>query len=123
MTVQELYASIGGNYDSAKRILQMDKLISKFILKFLNDASFDKLATAWEAKDGAGIFDGAHALKGVCANLGLDALSASSSEICEEFRPGAARKLSDEALSARMDKLKADYARTIEGIRAFEAEQ
>ena len=63
MTVQELYDNIGGSYDSAKRILQMDKLIGKFILKFLDDKSCEKLLTAWDAKDAAAMFEGAHALK------------------------------------------------------------
>ena len=56
MTVQELYDSIGASYDSAKRILQMDKLIGKFVLKFLDDKSCEKLMAGWEAKDAAAVF-------------------------------------------------------------------
>ena len=37
MTLQELYASVGGNYESALRILQMDKLITKFIARLPQD--------------------------------------------------------------------------------------
>ena len=123
MTVQELYDNIGGSYDSAKRILQMDKLIGKFILKFLDDKSCEKLIAAWDAKDAAGVFDGAHALKGVGANLGLTGLSAQASELAEEFRPGNARKLSDDEVTERIAALKAAYDKTIAGIQAFAAEQ
>ena len=80
MTVRELYESIGGSYDSARRILQLDRLICKFILMFLDDKSFEELSSSWAARDAAGVFNGAHAMKGVCANLGLDALSASASK-------------------------------------------
>lgn len=123
MTVQELYDSIGGSYDSAKRILQMDKLIGKFILKFLDDKSCEKLLAAWDARDAAAMFEGAHALKGVGANLGLNDLSAQASELAEEFRPGNARKLSDDEVTARVGELKAAYDKTIAGIQAFAAEQ
>ena len=123
MTVQELYERIGGSYDSAKRILPMDKLIGKFVLKFLDDKSYEKLTTAWAEKDTAGVFDGAHAIKGVCANLGLNTLSEQASAIAEEFRPGNARTMDDAEVGRRMDELKATYERTIEGIRAFAAEQ
>ena len=123
MTVQELYENIGGSYDSAKRILQMDKLIGKFILKFLDDKSCEKLTSAWEARDAAGVFEGAHALKGVGANLGLNSLSEQASAIAEEFRPGNERKLDDDAVTERVATLKADYDKTIAGIQAFAAEQ
>jgi HPt (histidine-containing phosphotransfer) domain-containing protein len=62
-------------------------------------------------------------MKGVCANLGLDSLSAAASEICEQFRPGAARTLSDAELDEKVASLKALHERTVAGITAFKAEQ
>ena len=123
MTVQELYQSIGGNYDAAKSILMMDKLIGKFVIKFLDDKSYEKLSAAVAARDAAGAFEGAHAMKGVCANLGLRELSDLASELAEEFRPGNARKLSDAEVDARLSAVTALYNKSIEGIRAFAAEQ
>lgn len=123
MTVQELYGKIGGNYESAKRVMQLDKLIVKFIVKYLDDASCAQLCAAWDKRDGAGVFEGAHAMKGVCGSLGLDALGAQASAICEEFRPGGARTMDDGELARRVDALRADYERVIEGVRAFAAEQ
>lgn len=119
MTVQELYERVGGDYEAAKRVLPMDKLIEKFVLKFLDDNSFDKLLAGWESKDPAAIFDGAHATKGVCANLGLTALSEKASELAEQYRPGNARTMADDEVARRIDELRALHARTIEGIRAF----
>ena len=69
------------------------------------------------------MFDGAHAIKGVCANLGLSTLSEQASAIAEEFRPGNARTMDDAEVDRRMEELKATYDRTIEGISAFAAEQ
>ena len=123
MTVQELYDSIGGNYDSAKKILQMDKLIGKFILKLLDDKSCDKLVAAAGAGDAAGIFEGAHAMKGVCANLGLNSLSEAASVIAEGFRPGSGQGMDQGELDQRLADLKAQYDSTIAGIRKFADEQ
>ena len=122
MTVQELYESIGGNYESAKRILMNDKLIGRFVVKLLDDSSFERLAEASETMDAAGIFEGAHAMKGVCANLGLNELSRGASELAEEFRPGNERKLSDDEVRERVEALRALYERTQDGIRSFSRE-
>ena len=123
MTVQELYTNIGGSYDSAKRILQMDKLIGKFILKFLNDKSCERLLEAGAARDAAGIFEGAHALKGVCANLGLDSLSAAASDVAEAYRPGTGAGMDDAALDAALAAIRDRYDTTIEGIQKYAAAQ
>ena len=119
MTIQELYQNIGGSYDSAKKILQMDRLIGKFILKFLDDKSCDRLMAGWENRDNAAIFEGAHALKGVCANLGLDSLSQKASDIAEEYRGGKAPSLSEAEWESRMSAIRQQHEETITGIRAY----
>lgn len=123
MTVQELYESIGGSYNSAKQILQMDKLIGKFVLKFLDDSSCQNLLSAAAAGDEKGMFEGAHAMKGVCANLGLNDLSSAASAIAEEFRPGSTRTMDQAQLDQSLAALKEKYDQTIDGIRKFAAEQ
>jgi len=123
MTVQELYESIGGSYDSAKKILQMDMLIGKFILKLLDDTSCQRLLDAAQAGDPVGMFEGAHAMKGVCANLGLNDLSAAASVIAEEFRPGKERTMDQAALYQCLAELKDKYEETVAGIRKYAAEQ
>ena len=123
MTVQELYEQIGGSYEDAKRTLPMDKLIAKFVVKFLDDKSAETLFSAWEARDMTAFFEGAHAMKGVCGNLGLTSLSASASALAEEFRPGRERAMDDAEVQRRVDALRADYDRAVEGIRVFAAQQ
>ena len=123
MTVQELYEQIGGSYDDAKRILPMDKLIAKFVVKFLDDKSAERLFSAWDARDAAAFFEGAHAMKGVCANIGLTELSAAASVLADEFRPGKERSMDDAEVQRRIDELRAGYDRATQGIRAFAAEQ
>jgi len=123
MTVQELYDSIGGDYEAAKRVLTMDKLIGKFIIRLLSDKSCEKLLLAASGKDNAALFEAAHSLKGVCANLGLLNISGMASEIAEEFRPGNSRKLSDDAVSEKIAALKEAYSHAISKINEFSGTQ
>lgn len=123
MTVQELYQSIGGDYDSAVKIMRMDKLIDRHIRKFVKSDLPDKLAAASEELDPTAMFEASHALKGVSANLGLNSLSAVASDLAEEFRPGNARKMSDDEVRAKAAEAVEICRKTVDGIRAYEEAQ
>ena len=81
MTIQELYDQIGGNYDHAVQIMRMDKMISKYLLKLTNSGVCEACREAVESFDSTKLFESAHAMKGVCGNLGLDDLAAAVGEI------------------------------------------
>lgn len=122
MTIQELYAKIGGNYDQAVRVMKKDKLIDKYIRKLTNSDVGDMLAQAGASMDGVKLFESAHAMKGVCSNLGLDALAKAADEITEEFRPGNPRKLSDDAVKEKVEAILARYRETTQAIQEYEAQ-
>ena len=119
MTLQELYLEIGGDYDQAVRVLRMDKLIDKHIRKLTQNGVVDNLINAGTRMDSTELFEAAHAMKGVCANLGLIGLSEMTSEIAEEYRPGNPRKLTDEEVSERIGKIEELYKKTSEGIQKY----
>ena len=121
MTIQQLYDRIGGNYEHAVRIMKKDKLIDKYVRKLKDSNVGDALAQAGEAMDAVKLFESAHAMKGVCANLGLDALASAADEITEEFRPGNPRTLSDEAVREKVAGILQRYRDTVEGIAEYEA--
>ena len=121
MTIQELYARIGGNYEQAQRVMKMDKLIDRYVRKLPNSGAYEALMAAGESMDGTKLFESAHALKGVCANLGLDEIAATASEITEDFRPGATRKLSDDEIKARIAKVDELSQRALKGIQEYAA--
>ena len=120
MTLKELYADIGGDYEQALRVLRMDKLLDKHIRKLINNTFIDQLSDAGKAMDPARLFDAAHAAKGVFGNLGLTALANAASDIAEEFRPGSPRRMSDDEVSDRLQTIADLYQRTAEGIRRYE---
>ena len=120
MTLQELYYEIGGDYEQAMRVLRMEKLVDKHIRKMRTNLVVEKLIDAGDRIEPSKIFETAHAMKGVCANLGLVGLSGMASELAEEFRPGNRRRLSDEEVKTRIAKIDEAYKRTSDRIRRYE---
>lgn len=119
MTVQELYESIGGNYGQALSVLRMDKLIDRYVRKYDPSAQLEKLREAEATLNPGDIFEAAHAMKGVCGNLGFDPIAEQAALLTEEFRPGSARRLTDEQVRAILKKLEKLNRQTVDAIRAY----
>ena len=122
MTLKELYERIGGDYDAAVRVLRIEKLIDKHIRRLPSNDIFPNLYDAWARKDATAMFESAHAMKGVCANLGMLNLYAVASELSEEFRPGKTRQMTDEEVSRKVELVRNMHRKAEEGIRAYEDE-
>ena len=110
MTLQECYAAMGGDYEGVMGRLRSERMVQKFVLKFLADSSYELLLS--EA------FRAAHTIKGVCQNLGFDRLYKSSSELSEALRDGKA--LENTGL---LEQVKEDYQATTGAIRALQESQ
>ena len=117
MSLRTCYEELGGSLDSVLGRLPSERMVQKFVLKFLNEGSFDEMAAAIQAKDGETAFRPAHTMKGVCLNLSFDRLHASSDQLCEAVRHG----WSDEAVPL-FEAVEADYRQTVQAIRKFQAE-
>ena len=120
MTLNELYGIIDGDYEQALKVLRIDKLIDKHIRRFPTSGVADALVSAAVDMDHVRLFETAHALKGVCANLGLIKMYELASAIAEEYRPGNARRLSDEQVKETIGKIGELYKKTTEGVRLYE---
>lgn len=86
MTLKECYAAMEGNYEDALLRLRSEKIVQKFVLKFLSDGSYALLCRAFETKDQEEAFRAAHTLKGICQNLSFTKLYRSSSLLTESLR-------------------------------------
>ena len=115
MTLQECYAAMGGNYEDAIGRLRSERLVQKFVLKFLDDGSYHLLCRSLEEKNYPEAFRAAHTIKGVCQNLGFDRLYQSSSQLSEALRNG----FTPEA-PALAEQVGTDYQQTTEVIRTFQ---
>ncbi|MCR4645947.1 MAG: Hpt domain-containing protein [Oscillospiraceae bacterium] len=97
----------------------MDKLIDKHIRKLPQNGVADNLIAAGGNMDPTELFETAHAMKGVCANLGLTVLAGMASEIAEEYRPGNPRRHSDAEVAEKIAEIETLYRKTADSIRRY----
>ncbi|MCH5209882.1 MAG: Hpt domain-containing protein [Oscillospiraceae bacterium] len=115
MNLKEYYERIEGDYSGVVSRLMNEKLVMKFVIKFLDDTSFDLLCKSLEEGNNEEAFRAAHTLKGIAQNLSFDKFYKSVYEITEELRNGGS------ANEATFERVKADYLylfETTEQLRA-----
>lgn len=114
MTLKECYAVLGGDYENVLGRLPSERMVQKFVLKFLNDGSYDLLLRSMEEENYQEAFRAAHTIKGVCQNLSMTRLADSSSALCESLRGGTP------PAPGLAEQVRADYQETVSAIRAFQ---
>ena len=117
MTLKETYTALEGDYEDILRRFGSERTIQKFVLKFLDDKSFDNLCIALEENASAEAFRAAHTIKGMCQNLSFTKLAQSSSMLTEALRSGDL-----DGARALFGRVCEDYGRTVDAIRTFQAE-
>lgn len=115
MNLKECYEALGGDYEDVLGRLRTEKLVQKFVLKFLNDKSYELLRKSLETGDYEEAFRASHTIKGVCQNLSFTRLYESSHQLTEALRAG----WSEEA-AGLAERVKADYGRTAAAISEFQ---
>ncbi len=117
MTLKECYTALEGDYEEVIARLRSEKMVQKFVLKFLNDKSHELLVTSMETKNYEEAFRAAHTIKGVCQNLSFTRLYESSHILTENLRAGYGDET--DGLVQRVEK---DYQQTIAAIKELQAE-
>lgn len=114
MTLKECYAALEGDYENVISRLRLESMVQKFVLKFLDDPSYQLLCDSMGSKNREEAFRAAHTIKGVCQNLSLTKLGNSSDALCEALR----NEWKPEADGLFL-QVKNDYKQTIDAIEAF----
>ena len=117
MTMRELYGQIGGDYQDVVRRFGSEMITKRFVIKFLQDNSFEMLGNALHHCDIKGAFQATHTLKGVCLNLGFSSLYEVSAQLTEDLRGRVIE--GSEASQAAVDR---EYQRTENAIRRWQNE-
>lgn len=117
MTLKECYIALGGDFADVVGRLRSEQAVQKFMLKFLDDGTFDVLCGALEADNLEEAFRAAHTLKGLCLTLGFTKLAGSGSRLTEALRGGdlAAGK-------ALFPTVEEDYRQTVDAILKFKSD-
>lgn len=118
MTLQDCYITLGGNFEDVSGRLRSEKMIRKFVLKFLDDPSYALLCSSLDTQNYEEAFRAAHTLKGVCQNLSFTTLYTSSSQLCEALRNGYTPEV-----PALADQVAQDYQRAIRTIQSYQQEE
>lgn len=114
MTLQECYAALEGDYQGVLGRLTSERMVQKFVLKFLNDGSFDLLVRSMEEENYQEAFRAAHTIKGVCQNLSFTRLYEVSNRLNEALRNGPTPEA-----PGLVEAVKTEYEQTVAAIRAF----
>ena len=119
MELRPIYENLKGDYDSVKTRLVDDERITKFLIKFSNFNYDELIRKALETEDYEGAFRESHNLKGICANLSLDALEESANRLAESLRGG--KPAGD--ISSLLETLQRDYDMTLQALQILKKEQ
>lgn len=114
MTVEECYIKMGGDYADVTSRLRTDERIKRFLLKVVDDASFNNLCENLASHNIEEAFRAAHTLKGVCSNLSITMLYRSACAITEVLRGKTEYSAEFEPY---LERIKEDYAITIDCIK------
>lgn len=98
---------------TVKRFMGNEALYEKFVMKFLDDKNCEGIKANLEKGDYKEVFNCAHALKGVSANLGLDPITAIAAELCDLLR----NKGAEEIDTGKADELGAQLSEVCDRIR------
>lgn len=92
------------------RFMNNENLYMKFLNKFIDEPTYQKLKDSVEAGDVPEAFRQAHTLKGVSANLSLTAIASSSEKLTELLR-NKETATEEEAAQAKeyMDEITENY--------------
>ena len=118
ISIEQCYQELGGSFAEVCSRLPSQRLVEKFVRKFLEDQTYAELISAMARGNHSEAFRAAHTLKGVSANLSFTRLSASASALTELLRAPA--DTIPPAAAPLLDAVTRDYEATVAAIRALD---
>lgn len=116
MDIRNFYDEIGSDVNDVEKRLGSLETAKYFVKKFQNDKTYSLLTEAYGEDDNGKAFRAAHTLKGLCSNLGFDALYTSAAALTEALRSGRPLAGTEQLYEA----VKTDYEKLISAIDGVE---
>ena len=112
MNIQEFYDSIDENYENvSNRMMGNQKLVEKFVRKFLDDPTYEQIKEAVNKMDYDEILRTTHTMKGIASNLEFTRLQQKSAKAVDMIRAGQR----EEVLPV-ISEIEKEYQKVIEQI-------
>lgn len=117
MEIRNVYEELGQeNYSAVKdRFCGNENLLAKFVVKFLQDPTFQNLEGSVNEGDRQGIEMNAHTLKGVAGNLGFCVLQSVCADLVDCIRSG-----NDDQIPELFERVKSTYMNIIHVIEKLD---
>lgn len=122
MKLQECYQKFGGDYEDVRKRLLKEDLISRMVVKFLADPSYQNLCDALADKNYEEAFRAVHTLKGLSLNFSFGSLSTSTSNLTEVLRRWETEPVDEAMCKQLFAQVSDDYRNVTAAIKEF-AEQ
>lgn len=116
MSLNDCYIKLGGNYDEVMGRLRKESLVEKFLLKFLDDKSFESFEAAMGNQNYDEALRAVHTLKGICQNLSFTNLYESSSQITKGLKENDYEKAIEMS-----PQLSEDYHQIIRAVEEYKS--
>lgn len=116
-TLKECYEKLGGDYNDVISRLMRDKMVCKFMYKFMDDKSFNQFIEGMEKGDYEEALMGVHTLKGICQNLSFSELFECSNEATK-----ALKEKDIETAESLIPDVKEKYKKVIDAISEYREE-
>lgn len=117
MNVKDFFQEISGDYESVMLRFPSEDFALKFIIRFLDDTSFEDLCRNLEEGNYGEAFRAAHNLKGLGLSLGFTPLGKSAGLLSQALSSAAAEDELPEKLEILLAEVSSDYNKTVEAIR------
>lgn len=119
MTLEEFYQKFGGDYKDVMARLQNENLISRLVVKFLADPSYQNLCDALKEENYGEAFRAVHTLKGLCLNFSFGSLTDSSINLTELLRHWETVPVDSEKCGEFFAQVSVDYRTVTDAIKEY----
>lgn len=116
MNIQEFYDSIDENYENvSSRMMGNQKLVEKFVRKFLEDPTYKQIKESVEKMDYDEILRATHTMKGIASNLEFTQLQQKSAKAVDMIRAGE-----KETVLPVIDEIEKEYQKVVDAIQELD---